>query len=100
MSIKLYQKLRLRMTEIGVDQKMLAQASGFSTAHVSQILSGKADLRIDTAWAWMELLEIDPAQMAEYFPKGGVSKSSGRSRATLEDRIRRIRGEDTLCASE
>ncbi len=53
--------LKLRMYEMGLTQKKLAELLGISAARISEIISGKGDPSLKTGREMCRKLNIDPA---------------------------------------
>ena len=57
----LVETIKLRMYEMGLNQKKLAEMLGLSTARLSEIITGKGEPSIKTAREISRKLNIDPA---------------------------------------
>ena len=60
-SHKVGNQVKLRMYEMGLNQKKLAEMLGLSTARLSEIITGKGEPSIKTAREISRKLNIDPA---------------------------------------
>ena len=49
-------KVRKRMIDLGINQRILAEKIGISPAYISQIFTGERDLTIDIQWRIIDVL--------------------------------------------
>ena len=60
-------KLRGRIVEKFGSQGRFAEAVGRSQAYISGVLNGKRYLEQRDINAWVDILDIEPAEIADYF---------------------------------
>ena len=68
---KPYYLLRREMFAQRVTQEDISRETGRCKSTVSDIFNGKREFTVRDCWAIMRMLQIDPAEMAAFFPEGG-----------------------------
>ena len=61
------------MFENDEDQAYIAQKIGKSKSYISTRLQGKYDFNLGDIYAIVEILQIPPEKVLEYFPKDGIA---------------------------
>lgn len=76
MKLSRYSKVTFVAQAKGYTQNDLAQVLGVSRTMFSRYITGKTPLTLEAAWKIMDFLNIDPRQMAYFFPKEATKEVS------------------------
>lgn len=69
---KPFYRLRKEMYGLDINQEDIAQAIGRSPSYVSVRMCGKAQFNLADIYGIMDVLQIAPENMAEFFPRNGL----------------------------
>lgn len=69
---KPFYRLRKEMYGLDINQEDIAQAIGKSPSYVSVRMCGKAQFDLADIYSIMDVLQIAPENMAEFFPRNGL----------------------------
>ena len=65
-------RVRQQMFALGVSQEDIAEEIGRSLSYVSSRMCGKAQFDLADIYGIMDVLQIAPENMAEFFPRNGL----------------------------
>lgn len=69
---KRFFRVRQQMYALRVNQDDIAEAIGRSPSYVSDRMRGKAQFNLSDIYGIMDVLQIAPENMAEFFPRDGL----------------------------
>ena len=69
---KLFFRVRQQMYALRINQGDIAEAIGKSPSYVSVRMCGKAQFDLADIYSIMDVLQIAPENMAEFFPRDGL----------------------------
>lgn len=65
-------RVRQQMFALGISQEDIAAEIGRSSSYVSMRMCGKAQFDLADIYGIMDVLQIAPENMAEFFPRNGL----------------------------
>lgn len=63
-----YLKLAQRMNTLHIDQEDMAKQLGYSSKQFYRLITGATPIRLETAYAMLEILQAQPKEIIDFFP--------------------------------